>query len=263
MFFMKLLGEGKLQKQYRKDVTESLSVQHQPSLLTMDDLDHLPGPVKKYIIYSGSIGKPKVDHFYIEFIGQLRKNAKSSWMPFASEQHNFMDLPTRLFFLRATMNHLPVSGYHRYKNGDASMDIRLFSLFKVQYQSGPEISRAETVTFFNDMCCLAPATLIDGRITWGNQTGNEVEAKFTVNNITISATLYFNDTGQLVNFISNDRYALQEDGTMKRFQWSTPLHDYKEISGYRLAGSAETVYGYPEGDFCYGRFKLSNISCNS
>ena len=47
----------------------------------------------------------------------------------------------------ATMMRLPVAGYHCYKNGQALMDIRLFSLFKVQYQQGNEMNIAETVTF--------------------------------------------------------------------------------------------------------------------
>ena len=248
---------------YRNDVINGLKNSGTTSLLTLADIDHLPAPVKKYIIYSNSVGKPKVNYFYIEFTGQLRKNNQSSWMPFVSEQYNFMNDPARLFFLDATMYHLPVSGYHRYKNGEAFMDIRLFSLFKVQYQEGNEMGISETVTFFNDMCCLAPATLIDKRIEWGEVKGNSVEARFTVNDISISAVLYFNDEGQLVNFISHDRYAQQDDGTMKRLPWSTPLGEYKEINGYHLTTAADAVYTYPEGNFCYGNFRVRRISYNS
>jgi hypothetical protein len=105
-----------------------------------------------------------VKNFKIEFTGQIRKDEQSEWMPFTSEQYNFLNTSTRLFFLKATMKHLPVAGLHSYKNGNAFMDIRLFSLFKVQYQSGKEMGIAETVTFFNDMCCMAPGSLIDPRI---------------------------------------------------------------------------------------------------
>lgn len=49
--------------------------------------------------------------------------------------------------MKASMNGLPVAGFHSFKGGDAFMDIRLFSIFKVQYQSGAEMGIAETVTF--------------------------------------------------------------------------------------------------------------------
>jgi len=232
------------------------------SLLTEADIQNLPEPVKKYMRYTGTLNQPKVNNFKIVFEGKIRKNEQSEWMPFTSEQYNFLDASKRLFFMKATMKGLPVAGYHRFQNGDAFMDIRLFSLFRVQYQTGKEMGIAETVTFFNDMCCMAPATLIDKRIQWMEVDGNKVKAAFTNNNITITADLYFNDTGELVNFVSNDRYAVGDDGTFRQLPWATPLKDYKEQNGRRLAGYAETIYTYPEGNLCYGQFRLTKVEYN-
>ncbi len=246
---------------YQNDVKTNLQQKEyfQNSPLTEMDIQHLPEPVKKYLRYTGCIGKPKVNNFKIEFIGKIRKNEQSEWMQFTSEQYNFMETPTRLFFMKAVMKGLPVTGYHLYINGDAFMDIRLLSLFKVQYQDGDEMDRAETVTFFNDMCCMAPATLIDKRISWQETSGSIVKATFTNNGITITADLFFNEAGELINFISNDRYNADAG---KILPWATPLRDYKEMNGYKLAGYAETIYTYPDRDLCYGTFKISTIKYN-
>ncbi len=257
-------GTWHFSNRYEKDVQLGLRMSSSAteSLLTEADMESLPVPVKKYLYYTGAVNQPKVHNFKVEFVGQIRKNEQSEWMPFTSEQYNFMDVPTRLFFMKATMKHLPVAGYHRFKNGDAFMDIRLFSLFQVQYQSGPEMGVAETVTFFNDMCCMAPATLIDPSIRWLEVKGNQVKAEFTNNNITISAWLYFNDEGELLNFVSNDRYATSDQNTMQKIPWSTPLKEYKSLAGHRLPGYAETIYNYPEGDLCYGNFRVTNVVYN-
>jgi hypothetical protein len=121
---------------------------------------------------------------------------------------------------------------------------------------------AETVTFFNDMCCMAPATLIDHRIRWLESDNKKVKAEFSSNGITITADLYFNERGELINFISEDRYAMDKNNTMKKTRWSTPLKDYKEINGHLLAGYAEAIYSYPAGDLVYGTFHLKNITYN-
>ncbi len=249
---------------YKKEVDIGLNQTASTSdvLLTDADVQPLPEPVKKYLRYTGALNKPKVRNFKVEFSGQIRKNELSDWMPFTSIQYNFLDSSTRLFFMNATMNYLPVAGFHCFKNGTAFMDIRLFSLFPVQYQTGPEMGVAETVTFFNDMCCMAPATLIDKRIKWIETQGNNVKAEFTNNGITISAWLYFNDKGELINFVSNDRYAVSENGTMKQIPWSTPLKEYQLVSGHQLTGYAETIYTYPKGDFRYGNFRLTAIEYN-
>lgn len=196
-------------RQYLKDVTAGLkqSANSEKSLLTEADTAQLPEPVRKYLNITGSMYKPKVSHFKVEFTGKIRKDEQSEWMPFTSQQYNFMQSPKRLFFMKAVMKGMPVAGYHRFTTEKASMYIRLFSLFKVQFQKGPEMDLSETVTFFNDMCCLAPPTLIDSRITWLTVHDNSVNASFKIGNMTVSAWLFFNEEGQLINFISEDRYS--------------------------------------------------------
>jgi hypothetical protein len=249
---------------YKNEVKKSVGslLSDSVSLLTESDIDQLPDPVKKYIRLTGAIGKPKVKSFRIEFSGQIRKDEQSEWMPFSSQQYNFIDASTRLFFMNATMKHLPVSGFHAFKNGKAYMDIRMLSLFQVQYQSGKEMDIAETVTFFNDMCCMAPATLIDPRIKWLEFDDRKAKAVFENNGISISAWLYFNEKGELVNFVSDDRYAVSETNTLEKIRWSTPLKNYKSFDGNTLAGYADAIYSYPKRDLCYGNFKLTNIIYN-
>ncbi len=258
------LGTARYYANYKNEVKSGLlrTAALPETLLTEADLQLLPLPVQKYLRYVGAVGKPKVYNFKVEFDGKIRKNEQSEWMPFTSEQYNFMDVSTRLFFMKANMKHLPVAGFHSFKNGEAYMDIRLLSLFRVQYQTGKEMGISETVTFFNDMCCMAPPTLIDPRIQWLETDSNRVKAAFTNNGITISAWLYFNDKGQLVNFISNDRYAAGEGNTMQLLPWATPLRDYKAISGRAIPGFAEAIYSYPEGDLVYGTFNMTHVEYN-
>ncbi len=249
---------------YKNEVKIALAQDQNLSIskLTEAEVALLPEPVKKYIRYTGCIGKPKVNNFRVDFSGKIRANAKSDWMKLGSEQYNFIKMPTRLFYLDAIMKYMPVAGFHCFKNGVAFMDIRLLSMFKVEYQEGDKMDISETVTFFNDMCCMAPASLIDKRIVWLEVEENKVKATFTNNGITISAWLYFNEKGELVNFVSEYRYAIEENGIVAKHKWSTPLRDYKDINGYRLASYAETIFTYPEGDFTYATFELKNIGYN-
>ena len=108
---------------------------------------------------------------------------------------------------------------------------------------------------------MAPATLIDPRISWSEVAENSVRAEFQNNGITVHAWLYFNDRGELVNFVSDDRYATV-NGELKKMRWSTPLKEYKTFGNVRLASSAQAVYNYPDGDFSYGIFTLRNVIYN-
>jgi hypothetical protein len=251
--------------QYHNDVQQQLEKHTSKpfAVITEQDIQLLPVAVRKYLHYCGVVGKPKVTHFKVELSGQIRKDASSPWMPVTSTQYNFVDNACRFFFMNATMKTLPVAGYHRYAYGKATMDIRLLSLFKVKYKTGKEMDTAETVTFFNDMCCMAPATLIDKRIQWLEADDHKVKAKFVNNKIAITATLCFSQNGELINFISDDRYAITVDNSLKRTTWSTPIRGYKIINGYKLPAMAETIYNFPDEDLCYGSFTITNVEYNT
>lgn len=248
------------EQEYHRDVQLALQQNKAPAsdLLLEKDLKHLPAPVQRYLRYVGVVNQPKVKNVRIVFKGQMRDKGKD-WFPFRSEQYNGFEKYTRLFFMKGKMFGLTVPGYHAYQNGTASMRIKLFGLFPIVSIKGQELFKAETVTIFNDMCLLAPATLIDSRITWETIDDLTAKATFTNEGVSIQATLYFNAKGQLVNFISDDRYAVSD---MKRYRFSTPVSGYKKFKGFEVMSFGEAVWHYPDGEFVYGKFELQEIEYN-
>ena len=256
-------GSWRFEESFRKDVRESLARTNtqQSELLTESDLSHLPAPLQRYIRYAGAVGQPKVKNVRIVFEGQMREKGKD-WFDFTSEQYNFYDEePTRLFFMKARIKGLPTVGYHRYKGNRSGMHIRLLSLFPVVDLEGEEMFRSETVTLFNDMCLFAPAALIDGRIQWEAVDETSAKATFTNKGVSISATLFFNDKGELVDFVSDDRSARTATG-MENLRFSTPAGEYHTYNGYRLTSYGEAVYHYPDGKFSYGVFNTKRVEYN-
>jgi len=175
------------------------------------------------------------------------------------QQHNFFDQHERFFLMNARVKGLPTVGYHRYTGEHASMSVRLLGLIPVVHVEGDSLCRAETVTFFNDMCFLAPAILIDRHIAWNEIDSATVEAFFAHLSHTIKATLHFNEEGQLINFVSDDRYDVNEK---QRYRFSTPLSNFEEIGGFHLPTYGEAIWHYPEGPFVYGKYTLKQISYN-
>ncbi len=106
---------------YRKEVKENLLDNNAiaKELVTEQDLTQLPLPVQKYLRYTGVVNKPKVKNVRIVFEGQMRDKGKN-WFAFTSEQYNFFNEPTRLFFMKGKMFGVTVPGYHHYIKGAAS-----------------------------------------------------------------------------------------------------------------------------------------------
>jgi hypothetical protein len=253
-----------MKKIFKKEVLEEFqrTATVKPDILTEKDLVHLPSPVKKYLLQAGVVGKEKVHSMRIVFDGKIRSRPEDPWMKFKSVQYNFFNQPTRIFYIKARKMGIPATGLHLYQNAKAIMVIKLAGLFKMVDARGPEMDQGETVTVFNDMCFMAPATLIDPNIQWKTINNSTVRASYSNSGIRISADLVFNDKGELVNFISNDRFETTDGKNYMNYPWLTPVETYNEIKGYRLASKAFAIYRHPDKDFCYGEFSLKDIEYN-
>lgn len=218
--------------------------------------------MQKYLRYTRVIGKPKVYNFRAVFSGELKQKMESKWMDISSEQYNFFSDYARLFYIKSSLFGIPFNGLHKYVNNKAAMQIKIASIFQVVNARGKEMDQGETVTLFNDMCLLAPATLIDKNIEWEQVDPMTVKAKFTNKGIIINATLYFNEKGELINFISGDRYLSENGKQYIKYKWSTPVRGYKDFNGRKIPTYGEAIWHTPKGKFSYAKFDVKEIEYN-
>ena len=226
--------------------------------LVNNDILHLPIPIQKYLHFVDVVGKPKVRNVKVIMEGQMR-NKNDNWFSFNSIQYNTFYKKERLFFMDARVKYIPTQGYHFFKDNIAKMTVKLLSTFPVVRESGELLKKAETVTLFNDICIMAPADLISKSIQWEEVDENKVIAHFTNDGITITAKLFFDHEGALINFYSDDRIDINDK---KAYGFSTPISDYKEQNGYLLPTYGEAIWHYPEGKFVYGKFNIQSITYN-
>ncbi|HXV63394.1 MAG TPA: DUF6544 family protein [Vicinamibacteria bacterium] len=249
---------------YRAAVEKRLAQPMAPPLVTESDLVPLPDPVERYLRQAGVVGQPRVHHFEATWRGRIRRGVGDPWMTFTAEQYNFPGEPARFFLMKATRGGLPVDVYHAFRDRSASMSVKLVSLVPMVDAVGPEMDRAETVTLFNDLCLLAPAELVDPAVRWTPIDERSARANYTIGSNTISAVLSFNEKGELVDFVSDDRLAASADG--KQFtpcRWSTPVGEYRSFGPLRVFTRGEARWHPPEGDFAYLEIELVHFEVNA
>lgn len=248
--------------QYARDVAAGLAeAPPQAAALTEADIAHLPAIVQRYLRFAGAVGQPQVQNYRVAFRGELRNGPDDGWMPVAVEQQSFVDPAERLFFVDGQIFGVPMTAYHRYIGPEATFEVRVASLLRVVDARGPEMNRAETVTLFNDMCLLAPGTLIDPAIRWEAIDPLTVRATFTNAGNTITAVLTFDERGALTNFLSDDRTRTTDGATYTRARWSTPVTGWRTVAGHTLP-DAEARWQLPAGEFTYARFAIVDAAYN-
>lgn len=234
----------------------------EPGILIENDIEHLPEPVQKYLSYVGVIGKEKVQNMRVVCEGQIKMDIDKGWAGMETQQYNFYDDLTRLYYIQGKVSGLPVIGLDSYKAEKGNMLIKVAGLFKVVDAVAPEMDKAALVTLLNDMCMMAPATLIDERIQWETIDSKTVKATLHDKGSKASALLYFNDMGELTEFVTDDRYFSPKGTSYQSVRWSTPVSDYKDFNGVRIAAYGEAIWHFPEGDFCYAKAAIKEVEYN-
>jgi len=256
-------GPFSLRAQYERDAAAAVAQRGSAEIVRDVDLAPLPPLVQRYLRAAGVVGQPRVRTYRARAHGRIRSGPDARWIPLSFEQINVVDPPTRLFYMTGSMFGIPVQGYHRYVGSAATMRVKAAALVPVADAAGREMTQSETVTIFNDMCFLAPATLIDPRIVWEGSQERSVGAAFSNAGCTIRAQLVFDDAGDLIDFRSDDRYQLAGGGkTARKQRWSTPLEAYRHFGRMRLASRGAALWHEPGGAYAYIELAIDDVDYN-
>lgn len=248
---------------FEREIGAALARPELHDVVKASDLEHLPRLVRAHLQRSGVVGKPRVRDVHVVLRGWLKQGPDAVAMPSEVEQFNFFDEPARFFFMRASKWGIPMVAYHRYVGPEATFRVRVASLLEVVDARGPQMDQSETVTMFNDMCFLAPATLPFAPIEWSSVDARTVRAAFTNAGHTIRADLIFDDDGDLVSFVSDDRFKSSDGHTFERLRWSTPMRRYADFHGTRLASEGEAMWREANGkEWAYIHFELVDVRYN-
>lgn len=253
---------GNLAAEFKRQLRAELNADksHPQPLLTEQAIASLPAPVQRFLRHNGSIGRPRVTSVLVSYDMELYQQPGSAAMPGPAQQYDRFDPPKRLFFMTTRMSGLPVAVLHDYQGTDARMRVRIASLYDVvNLANRADMARTETVTLLNDLCMFAPSWLTDERLQWQAIDDHSASVIFSNGPHKVKATLMFNEKDELVDFISEDRGALQADGSLRILRWSTPMRNYQSFDGRLYPTEGEAVWQYPEGEFAYGRMKLAKV----
>jgi hypothetical protein len=228
-------------------------------LVTEADLAPLPPLMQTYLRRMGAVGRPHVRNLSLTFKAQMRSSATSAWMQATATQYESFERPARLFYMKASRAGIPFDILHRYVDGAATFQVKVAGLFPVVDKSGPGITNDETVTLMNDVLVMAPAAVLDLPFTFEPMGTASVRATYQNAGFTVAAVVTFNDEGDLVGFVSNDRSHDRDEGPAR---WSTPISGYRDVGGIRVGALGDANWIDASGEWTYGRFEVTSLAYN-
>jgi len=218
-------------------------------IVTADMLALLPGPVQRYLNYTGVVGQPWIDTVRLRYTGRFRLGTDRPWMPIVANQVYTTNPPGFHWKARFKIAGLPLlRGDDTYQAGHGHMFGKLAGLYTVFDARGDELDQGTMMRYLNEMMWF-PVAFLSDYITWQAVDDHAVDVTFTDGGKSVSARLFIDDLGRLMNFVAQ-RYR-ENKGRYTFDTWATPVVEYGRFAGLNLPARGAGVWYLPSGDLGY------------
>jgi hypothetical protein len=204
----------------RRDV-QALHARASPGraeVVTEEMLTGLPEPVRRYLRYTGVVGKPVPGTIRLHQEGRMRPGPGQPWMPLEAEDHYSVRPPGFVWAGTARLGPLAVArARDMYAEGHGRMLVRVASLWPVADASGGQADQAAMMRYLSEMMWF-PAAFLAGNISFEAVDDTSALVTLTDRGRTATATLFFDAQGRLTGFVAK-RYRAADSSDPET--WST------------------------------------------
>ncbi len=228
------------------------------ALVTEEMLARLPEPARRYLHYTGVVGRPMVDVIRVRQSCRMRPAPNGMSFPLVAEQWYSVEPPGFIWDATVPVAGIPVvRGRDGYLEGRGLMTIKIGSLIPVVDASGPEVDQAALTRHLSEMPWF-PSAFLRERVTWEAIDDATVRVTLADGELRASGTLSIDPEGRLVEF-RTERHAMVGD-TFPLRPWSTPTYAYGDFEGLRLPVRGAAVWTLPDGtSFPYIEVELTDV----
>lgn len=230
-------------------------------IITENDIQELPPPVKNWIRHSGAVGKPFITSGRIIQQAEMKmKPGQKKWIKATALQYTSIEPSGFIWTVDAGMNSLlHFNGRDKYIDGKAEMLIKLNSLFTVVNEHGEKLNEATLQRYLGEMVWL-PSLALSRHISWEQLADTAARALISHKGTTAAGIFYFNPEGDFIRF-SALRY-MGNDPDAQKFEWTLDVDEYNTFEGISVPSKMRATWKLPEVDWTWLKLEIKDIKYN-
>lgn len=229
----------------------------QHNSITDGMLRSLPEPVRRYMRYTGVVGKRRIDSVRLKQIGRFRPGPERPWMSMRAEQYFTTDPPGFVWNAGFRSAGLPLLRARDVYNGGAGhMRARLAGLVTLFDVRGEKLDQGAMLRYLSEMLWF-PTSFLGDNITWHSIDDRSAGVTFEDRGRCVCGRMFFDDIGRPVDFTARRHRAVGDEFSLD--SWSTPISGYACLAGLNLPVRAQAVWHLPSGDLPYADLEITEI----
>lgn len=235
-------------KDYLVESEENINENKKAAKYTLEDL---PQSMQKFYSYTKLVNKVSSNHVSFNFKDadfvniEMNKTLKIDY-----SEHIFGDVPARFAFIDSSLYGIPFQGLDSFINGEGGMKGVIAKNITLFNQRGEEMNKAALVTWLAEIIFM-PSQLLSGDVDIKEIDKNTVGVSITYDNIKASGIYKFLDSGELVEFTTDDRALIYNDGRLEHRKWSALYEDYRSNGDLLLPNRLKSKWHFDNEDIIY------------
>ncbi len=235
-------------KDYLVASEENINENKKAAKYTLEDL---PQSMQNFYSYTKLVNKVSSNHVSFNFKDadfvniEMNKTLKIDY-----SEHIFGDVPARFAFIDSSLYGIPFQGLDSFINGEGGMKGVVAKNITLFNQRGEEMNKAALVTWLAEIIFM-PSQLLSGDVDIKEIDKNIVGVSITYDNIKASGIYKFLDSGELVEFTTDDRALIYNDGRLEHRKWSALYEDYKNNGDLLLPNRLKSKWHFDNEDIIY------------
>ncbi|WP_346878951.1 DUF6544 family protein [Clostridium sp. UBA7791] len=235
-------------KDYLVASEENINENKKAAKYTLEDL---PQSMQNFYSYTKLVNKVSSNHVSFNFKDadfvniEMNKTLKINY-----SEHIFGDVPARFAFIDSSLYGIPFQGLDSFINGEGGMKGVVAKNITLFNQRGEEMNKAALVTWLAEIIFM-PSQLLSGDVDIKEIDKNTVGVSITYDNIKASGIYKFLDSGELVEFTTDDRALIYNDGRLEHRKWSALYEDYKNNGDLLLPNRLKSKWYFDNEDIIY------------
>lgn len=257
------LSSCSMNKMIARETDEILSVMNhvQPGKVTLEQVQTLPAPVSRWLIFSGIIDKPMIHSARVKQSAWMKmKPEQEEWYPAKAIQYTTTETPAFIWSVEMKMSPLMhIRGRDKYTRGKGEMLIKLNGLLNIVNAQGEKMDEGTLQRFLGEMVWF-PSLALSPYISWEAIDEHSARATMSYGDTSGSGIFWFNDQGDFVKFMAM-RYK-GNDADAQRYPWVLTVQDYAVFEGIRVPSQMQAAWQLEKGDWTWLKLTLDQVQYN-
>ena len=249
-----IVGKINISFRFKNQVNDLFdNAEKSDKIYSINQLNHLPEPVKRYFKYVLKEGQPYINSVRLTHNGFFKTDLKKDFIKITGEQYFSTNKPQFIWKGETSM----FTARDFYIDDKGGLIATIVNVYNIVDAKGSNFDEGELQRWLAESVWFPSNLLPSEHLLWTSIDDHSAKLSLQFKTVSFDFIVTFNVVGELIE-IEGYRFMTAE----KKEKWVCRMSNYQERNGVKIPFSNQAIWRLNDGDYCYAKFEIQTIEYN-